>query len=110
MNVKLKFKTEYLAKVMTSVVPRAHNRDPFWLHLSHPISELYSILVPDEVWKVVIWGEGGWAANVCEYCGWGLLPGPRAQEQGWRVTLCRRRGPFLWQHFLSQARKCLFTH
>lgn len=40
MDVKLKFETGYLAKVMISVVPRAHNRGPFWLHLSHPISEL----------------------------------------------------------------------
>lgn len=42
------------------------------------------------MWKVVICRG---AANVCDCCGWGLLPDPRAQEQGWRVTLRRRRAP-----------------
>ena len=44
---------------MTSVVPRAHNRGPFWLHLSHPISELYSVFwCPTRCGKLSSAGRG----------------------------------------------------
>lgn len=111
MNVKLKFKTGHSSPcwqshdICGSQSPQAEV--PSGSILSRPISGMYS-----PSWCRSRYGKLSFAEELTMSVtvGGGLLPVPSAQEQGWMVTLGRRRGPVLWQRFLCKARKCLFAH